>query len=252
MELGAPGVHHAVDRPDPTVLGEVRGRLRVPVGRVHDGGAGLLRLADRLVDDRHDVLATLDIEPAIGVGEVVLGVDHHERGQWVVRGIGHRFGDSSRRPRRPFSLLGSSGAAWSATAASSPPAGARRRRGSVSSGAAEGRRRERLRQDRGEPLACGLPVAELRAVLGRGHGEHAVDEPRREPAEHPRSLHRPERRGRREVETELDARVGRVHRLTARSRGAAEPPSQLALGDDDRAGHAQRAGHQDPFHTLRA
>ena len=88
-------------------------------------------------------------------------------------------------------------------------------------------------------------------MLGRGHGDHAVDQPLREPVEHAGALHRAERRGPREVEAELHARVGGVHRLTARTGRTAEPPPQLALGDDHRTGHTQGPAIR-PFHTLRA
>ena len=104
VELRAPRVHDAVVRPDPAVLGEVRGRRGMPVGRVHDDGAGLTRLRDLGVDRGDEVLATPHVQPAIGMREVVLDVDHHERGLCVVRRIAHRSGDGNPPPWRPFSL----------------------------------------------------------------------------------------------------------------------------------------------------
>ena len=45
---------------------------------------------------------------------------------------------------------------------------------------------------------------------------------------------------RRDVEAQLDARIRGVDRLAPRPRGAAEPPPQLAFGDQDGACHPQR------------
>ena len=80
MELRAPRVGDAVDRPDAAVLGEVRRGRRVPVLGGDDDravGAGHLDLA---VDRRDDRVTAADGQAARGVGEIVLDVDDDEGG----------------------------------------------------------------------------------------------------------------------------------------------------------------------------
>ncbi len=52
----------------------------------HDGDVRRLRPLDLPIDQRHDVLAALDVETALRVGEVVLHVDDEERRADVVCG----------------------------------------------------------------------------------------------------------------------------------------------------------------------
>ena len=84
MELGAPRVGDAVDRPDPAVLREVRRRLRVPVLGVEDAGARLPGHLDLGVDPRNDPGAPGHRQPAGWVGEIVLDVHDDERRGRVV------------------------------------------------------------------------------------------------------------------------------------------------------------------------
>ena len=78
VQLSAPGVADAVHRPDPAVLGEMWRVDRVPVLGVDDGGTGVLCSADRLTDQRDDVLATAHVQATLGVGEVVLHIHHDQ------------------------------------------------------------------------------------------------------------------------------------------------------------------------------
>ena len=87
MQLGAPGIENAVDRPDAAVLGEVRGMGGVPVLRVGDRGSGGQGSLDLGVHQRHDLRATADRQATGRVGEVVLHVHDHERHLRPVSGI---------------------------------------------------------------------------------------------------------------------------------------------------------------------
>ena len=62
------------------------------------------------------------------------------------------------------------------------------------------------------------------------HRQHAVDEPSGEPLQRPRPLVLVERRRAGDVERQLGAAVGGVHRLPARAGRAGEAPRQLGLG----------------------
>jgi hypothetical protein len=66
-----------------------------------------------------------------------------------------------------------------------------------------------------------------------------------------RARYRTERRHSREIEDELDARVGRVDRVSTGSRGPAEAPPQLAFGNYHRPSHAQETGHAGSMHGRR-
>src|SRR6185503_7622263 len=84
MELGAPRVRDAMDRPEAAVLREVGGGLRMPVLGEDDRGAGRPRRRDLAVDDRDDVGAAVDRQAALRVGEVILEVDDDEGRPGVV------------------------------------------------------------------------------------------------------------------------------------------------------------------------
>ena len=97
MELGPPRLVHAVDRPGPAVLGEVRRDRRVPVLRVDDQRVGSPRGADLGLDRRQDRRRAGHGEAACRIGEVVLDVDHDEgRPEVVARLAGRGRGCSSR------------------------------------------------------------------------------------------------------------------------------------------------------------
>lgn len=83
VELGAPSVPHAVDRPDTAILGEVGCVGGMPVLRVGDAGPGGPGLCDGVIDGRDDRVATGDGQAALGVGEVVLDIDDDEGGAFV-------------------------------------------------------------------------------------------------------------------------------------------------------------------------
>ena len=87
-QIRARSAHHAVHRPDPAVLGEVRRVLGVPVLGVDHGGAGRLGRGDLGGDRADDVLAAPDVQRARRVGEVVLHVHHDQGGGrgvvWVI------------------------------------------------------------------------------------------------------------------------------------------------------------------------
>ena len=84
-----------MDRPDAAVFLEMRGRLGMPVLGVEDGRAGRAGAVDLAIDERHDLLAALDVEAALGVGEIVLNVDDQQRGSRVIGS--HRPADSRAR-----------------------------------------------------------------------------------------------------------------------------------------------------------
>ena len=94
------------------------------------------------------------------------------------------------------------------------PAGWRRRCGGVA-------------QHRGHPLARGPAVGELGAVLAGRDGQHAVDQPRPEPRQHPLLEVRRHRGRRGQVEGQLDPAVGGVDALPAGPRRAREAFAQL-------------------------
>ena len=76
-------------RPDAAVVREVRRDGRVPVLGVDDGGPCLERRGDQRIDGRHDLLATRHVQAARRIGEVVLDIDHDERGPRVEVGCMH-------------------------------------------------------------------------------------------------------------------------------------------------------------------
>src|SRR5690606_40302727 len=83
-------------------------------------------------------------------------------------------------------------------------------------GAAALRRRgARLAQQPGEAVRGRVPVAELGAVLGGDHREHAAGEPGREPPQGERLQLGAQRGGGGDVEAELDPAVGGVDALPA-------------------------------------
>jgi len=68
----------------------------MPVRRVDDVGTSLLRLGDLGVDERHHDLSPAHVQVAAGVGEVVLHVDHDERGLRIVRDAMHDLSDDTQ------------------------------------------------------------------------------------------------------------------------------------------------------------
>ena len=101
VQLGAPGAADAVHRPDAAVLLEVRCRRRVPVLGVDDGCAGVLRRADELALTGVTMSSPpCDVQPAAGVGEVVLDVDDEQRGRCVVAPMACSLGHVGHRAPR--------------------------------------------------------------------------------------------------------------------------------------------------------
>src|SRR5690606_35062211 len=96
-----------------------------------------------------------------------------------------------------------------------------------------------LPQRRGEPLASGLAVAQLAAVLGGHDGEHAVDEATAEPAQRALAQRLGHRRRAGEVERQLHPRVGGVHALAPGPGRPGEAPTQLPAGQHQRASHRE-------------
>ena len=141
------------------------------------------------------------------------------------RGIGHR-GQSVGRPRRRLT-------------APRRALASRRRRFEPAVGRVGRRARrvggQRRPQHRGQPLAGGLPVAQLAAVLRGDDVSTPSTSRRRQPALRPLPQVRRERGRAGEVERQLDARVGRVHSLPARPGRTGEPPVQLASGQHQRS-----------------
>jgi len=96
-----------------------------------------------------------------------------------------------------------------------------------------------------------VPAAELSERFSRssgpvlaGHdGEHAVDEPARQPVEDAGA--HPVRHGARpgQVDRQLDPGVGRVDALAARAGRAREPLGQLGGGNDPVVGDFEVVGH---------
>jgi len=105
------------------------------------------------------------------------------------------------------------------------------------------RRCQRTGENLGEPLHRGFSVLNLRAMLGRLDREHPVDESPPETLLHARALDGSECGRPADIQAELDAGVGGVHRLPAGSRGATEPPRQLAFRNQDGPGYPQRTRH---------
>jgi hypothetical protein len=70
----------------------------------------------------------------------------------------------------------------------------------------------------GEPGPSGEPVAQLRAMLGGCHAEHAVDEASGEPLHHSSPHVIVERGGGADVPQQLHPAISRVDRLTPRPR----------------------------------
>ena len=151
------------------------------------------------------------------------------RGAWVRRSM--RMRGVRSRSVIGFSRNDPGGPAWSrrgascpGSAAPCPPAGPRRASG-------RGRRRGRVPEDSRHPLARGPAVGELGAVLARGDGQHAVDEPGGEALEHALLQVRRHRPGGREVEGQLDPGVRGVDALTAGARRPREAFGQLGVRD---------------------
>ncbi len=84
VQQRAPRALHAVHRPRPAVLREVRSVGRVPVLCVDDDGPRLDGRGDLRVRCRDDVLPSCDGQRPSRIGEVVLNVDDHECGFGVV------------------------------------------------------------------------------------------------------------------------------------------------------------------------
>ena len=80
MELRAPRVGDAVDRPDAAVLREMGRRRRVPVLGRHDDRAVVAGHRDLAVDRRDDGVAAGHAQAAGRIGEIVLDVDDDEGG----------------------------------------------------------------------------------------------------------------------------------------------------------------------------
>ena len=98
VELRAPRVGDAMDRPEAAVLREMRGRLGVPVLGEDDEAAGDGRHRDLAVDRRDDRVAAGDGQAARRIGEVVLDVDDDQgRGRVIAL---HRPSVSARGRRR--------------------------------------------------------------------------------------------------------------------------------------------------------
>jgi hypothetical protein len=93
----------------------------------------------------------------------------------------------------------------------------------------------RVVQDLLESSQGGLPVAPLRTMLSRNHGDHTAYQAALQRGQCPLTLRRRERRRFGQVERQLDARVRGVYRLTAWAAGTREPPAQLGSRDLDPA-----------------
>jgi hypothetical protein len=78
MKLRAPRLLYAVDRPDPSVCGEMRSVGGVPVLCVENRRAGLTCPLDFRVHYGHYLRAARDRQTAGWIGEVVLEIDDHE------------------------------------------------------------------------------------------------------------------------------------------------------------------------------
>ena len=84
---------------------------------------------------------------------------------------------------------------------------------------------------------------QLRPLLGRRDGQDAADPPGAQTLERPLPLGVVLPGDRLEVDRQLDARVGGVDRLPARSARPGEPPGERTVGDDDAGRDHQSATH---------
>ena len=80
MELRAPRVGDAVDRPDAAVLREMWRRRRVPILGRHDDRAVVARRLDLAIDPRDEGRSVGHAQAAGRIGEIVLDIDHDEGG----------------------------------------------------------------------------------------------------------------------------------------------------------------------------
>ena len=101
MQLGAPGIDDAVDRPNAAILGEVRSMGGMPVLCVGDRGPGIEGSLDLGVHQRHDVRGALHRQASGRVGKVVLQVNDHERNLWAVPSLGLGDGPGVRLSGSP-------------------------------------------------------------------------------------------------------------------------------------------------------
>ena len=98
---------------------------------------------------------------------------------------------------------------------------------------------QRLAQARDKALLCQCPVAQLAALVVDDHpdlGSEAIDDAL--------ALHRTERRGRLEIEPQLDPRVRPIGVLTARSARRGVGDDQLVTGHPNRSGDGKYVRHE--------
>ena len=91
VQLRAPRLAHAVDRPEAAQRREVRGLRRMPIPGIHHEGTCPARLADFAVGDRHHLFAVAHVKASPRVSEVVLDIHHEQRRPPVIAsGLRHR------------------------------------------------------------------------------------------------------------------------------------------------------------------
>lgn len=119
----------------------------------------------------------------------------------------------------------------------------------ASGGTPNDRRSDRLPDQLCQTLPRRDPVAVLRPVLRGTDGQHRASQPRVEPLKGEPALGRRERRRRAEIEAELDARIGGVDALAARSRGMGELLGQLSSRHDEPVRRSRARRYAQILHT---
>lgn len=111
-------------------------------------------------------------------------------------------------------------------------------------------RSDRVADEHCDPLTRGDAVLPLSAVLAGADREHGSDQSRREPFDDARTLRLVQRGRRTEIEAELDARIGGVHPLAARPRGARELLEQFARRNHESMRRARPGKHTQIIHST--
>lgn len=99
-----------------------------------------------------------------------------------------------------------------------------------------------FRYEVGKLGQCDFTIAQLGALLGSGHGDHAVDKASLKAREQhqPLSVRKRSRRG--DVPREFYAAIGGIDVLTPRPGGTREPPTEFRGGNRERRQHLKIHG----------